>query len=67
MSHSHHRRGFNWALWGAPILLAVLSIVGLLSALVGDGPWDAVSWIGLGIPCLVCLWYGLPWRKNVAR
>ncbi len=40
-------------LWGWPIVLAVATTVGLVSALVGDGMLDAVSWIGLGLPLTV--------------
>jgi hypothetical protein len=46
-------------MWGAPILLAILTIVGLLSALLGDGVWDALSAVALGVPVLCCAWYGL--------
>jgi len=28
-----------------PGWIALASIVGLVSALVGDGPWDALSWL----------------------
>ena len=59
-----HRKGFQWGLWGAPILLAVLSVIGLLAALIGDGVYDAVSWIGLGLPVAVSLWYGLRRRPK---
>ena len=52
------------AMWGWPILLGVLTAIGLLSALLGDGLWDAVSWIALGIPTLVCVWFG--WRGRRA-
>lgn len=45
--------------WGAPIVLAVLTVVGLVSALLGDGVWDALSAVALGIPTLLCFWYGL--------
>ncbi len=47
--------------WLAPIVLGIASIVGLVSALVGDGAWDAVSWIGLGLPIAAGVWYG--WRS----
>jgi hypothetical protein len=40
-----------------PILLGVLSTVGLLSALLGDNVWDAMSWLALGVPCVVIAWY----------
>lgn len=46
-------------LWGAPVLLAVLTAVGLISALLGDDVWDHVSAVALGIPVLCCVYYGL--------
>jgi hypothetical protein len=36
--------------FGAPLLLATLTTLGLISALVADGIWDAVSSLGLGAP-----------------
>ncbi len=33
-----------------PLFIGITSIVGLLAALLGDGIYDAVSWLGLGIP-----------------
>ena len=45
--------------WGAPILFGVLTTVGLISALLGDGVWDALSAVTLGIPVAACAWYGL--------
>ena len=53
-----HRRGFQWRLWGAPIVLGVVSAVGLVAAPLGDGAYDAVSWLGLGLPVAVSLWFG---------
>ena len=53
------RRGsFQWGLWGAPIALGIVTVVGLLAGLIGDGAWDAVSWAGLGLLVWVCAWYG---------
>jgi hypothetical protein len=46
-------------IWGAPIVLAILTTVGLISALLGDGIWDALSAVALGAPCLVGAWYCL--------
>ncbi|CAN5880937.1 hypothetical protein BH11PSE8_BH11PSE8_40800 [soil metagenome] len=54
-----HRKGFQWSLWGAPIALALVTAIGLIAALVGDGAWDAASWIALGLPVAVCAWFGL--------
>ena len=42
-------------MWGAPIALAALTIIGLISALVGDGVWDHVSAVALGVPVKVIL------------
>ena len=39
--------------------IAVLSTVGLISALVGDDIWDVLSWLTLAIPVAVILWYWL--------
>ncbi|USX11664.1 hypothetical protein NHH88_18335 [Oxalobacteraceae bacterium OTU3CAMAD1] len=46
-------------MWGAPIVLAILTAVGLVSALLGDGVWDYVSAVALGVPAVACAWYGL--------
>jgi hypothetical protein len=40
-------------IWLVPIILGVISAIGLLSALTGDSIWDLFSWITLGIPLLV--------------
>jgi len=48
-----------WAMWGWPIVLGVLTAVGLVSALFSDGgAGDFVAWVTLGIPVAVCIWYG---------
>ena len=44
-------------LWGKPLLIAFLSISGLIAALVGDGGWDVYSWIALSIPVVMTVWY----------
>ena len=40
-----------------PIVLGVLSAVGLIAALLGDEAWDIVSWFALGVPCAVMAWF----------
>jgi hypothetical protein len=47
------------AMWGWPIALGVLTCVGLLAALLGDGAWDQVSAVALGAPVLAGAWHGL--------
>lgn len=51
------RKSDFWHVFAAPTLMAVLSLVGLVAALVGDGAWDGVSWLTLGIPVAVMGWY----------
>lgn len=48
------RRQTNRQIFAIPMLLGVLSVIGLVSALVGDGMWDGVSWTTLGTPILLC-------------
>ena len=51
-------------LWGMPILLGLLTTVGLVSALLGDGIWDLVSAFALCAPVLAALCFGLRgWRS----
>jgi len=52
-------------IWGAPLLLAVLTVVGLIAALLGDGVWDLVSALALGAPVAAGAWYSL--RRPRAR
>jgi hypothetical protein len=46
-------------LWGVPVLLAILTTIGLVAALLGDGLWDLVSGIALGVPVLLGIWHSL--------
>ena len=50
------RRNF-WQIFGVPIVLGVISTVGLVAALVGNGVYDALSWITLSIPVIVIAKY----------
>lgn len=46
--------------WRWPILLGVLTIAGLLVALVGEGmPWWPAAWTALAIPLVVGTWHSL--------
>ncbi|WP_142687986.1 hypothetical protein [Chitinophaga polysaccharea] len=42
-------------LWGKPLLIALLSLAGLIAALVGDGAWDAFSWVALALPVIIII------------
>lgn len=42
------------AVWGWPLSLAILTLLGLISALIGGaGIWRWLSWISLAFPLLV--------------
>jgi hypothetical protein len=45
--------------FAAPAVLAAASSVGLVAALVADGPGDVVSWLTLGAAVAVCGYYAL--------
>lgn len=50
------RRSMLLDQWGWPLGLALLTLSGLLSALLGQGGiWWALSWIALVLPLLVAL------------
>jgi hypothetical protein len=57
----------NTRLWGWPILLGLVTAVGLVSALVADGFWDTVSWLALGLPVAMASWYGLRRKPSSSR
>lgn len=47
-----------WGQWGWPLGLALLTLLGLISALLGEGGiWWTLSWSALGLPLLVALWH----------
>ncbi|RZI71282.1 MAG: hypothetical protein EOP80_15380 [Variovorax sp.] len=50
-------------MWGWPIALGLLTTIGLVSALFSDGGFgDVLAWFALGVPVVVCAWYG--WRRR---
>lgn len=44
-------------LWGKPFIIGIITLIGLLSALIGDYLWDGLSWLMLSIPVLVVLFF----------
>jgi len=42
--------------FAVPAVIAALSSVGLVAALIGDGALDFLSWLGLGAPIVAVLW-----------
>jgi hypothetical protein len=43
-------------IFAVPIAIALISCIGLISALTGDGLRDMVSWVALLIPIATILW-----------
>jgi hypothetical protein len=50
--------------YGIPVLLAILTIFGLLAALLGQGSWHGLSWLALSIPIVLAAGYA---TRRVAR
>ncbi len=57
------RRGL-WMIFRWPLLLALLGLFGLLSALLGDGLYDLLSWLALGTPLVLVGWVWLAPAAN---
>ncbi len=49
------RQSSFWKVFGIPLGIGLLSATGLFAALLGDGLWDSLSWIGLGVPAVIGL------------
>lgn len=43
----------TWQIFRWPTFIGAASVVGLASALIGDGWYDAVSWLSLGLTVVV--------------
>ena len=52
------RQSSFWRVFGVPVVIGLLGATGLFAALLGDGAWDSLSWLGLGVPALLGI-YGL--------
>jgi len=55
------RRGLR-SIFAVPLLLALVSVAGLVVALTGDGWRDAASWAALAIPV-----FAIGWAMKVRR
>jgi hypothetical protein len=52
------RSGGNWwTVYGGPLVLGLLSVAGLLTALLSEGPGRYFSWIALGAPVVLTAWF----------
>jgi hypothetical protein len=50
-----------------PVAFAAITIVGLLSALFGDGAWDALSWVTLACPIATTVYFVIKSRRPQLR
>jgi hypothetical protein len=57
--HRTSREIFGW-----PFVVGVLSVAGLLAALIGDGIWDAISWAALLPPIALCGYFIVRGRRR---
>ena len=44
------------AVFAMPAAIAAATGVGLVAALLGEGWWDAASWLSLSVPVLAIAW-----------
>lgn len=45
-----------WAVFAVPLAIGAMSLIGLVSALAGDGPADWLSWATLVVPVVAVVW-----------
>ncbi|WP_167066363.1 MULTISPECIES: hypothetical protein [unclassified Pantoea] len=50
-----HRSQSTAKVFAWPAAIALLGALGLFAALLGDGAWDMLAWLGLGLPA----WFSL--------
>ena len=60
----HKKHSAFWKTFAKPGWIALLTAIGLFAALLGDGAWDVLSWVGMAIPALLSC-KGLMARKRV--
>ncbi len=51
----------TWEVFRIPLVFALLTAIGLVSALFGDDAWDVLSWLVLFVPIAGVLW---AWRHR---
>lgn len=56
MTKPKRRAQSLWEVFAAPLVMGVLSLIGLVSALAGDGVADWLSWVALAVPALTVVW-----------
>jgi hypothetical protein len=49
--------GNGWTVYGGPLLIGVLSVAGLLTALLSEGAGRYFSWVAVGAPVALTAWF----------
>ncbi len=62
MTRRHGHRRNAPAILAVPALLAIAALGGLIAGLLGDGWYDVLAWIGIGLPVGVVAFCS-GWRK----
>jgi hypothetical protein len=44
-------------IWSPPVVLGLVSAIGITAALFGDDLWDVTSWVALAVPVSVCFYF----------
>ena len=53
MKRASSRHRSNRAVFVKPAIVALATLVGLAAGLLGDGIYDGLAWLGLGIPIAI--------------
>lgn len=53
--------------WLIPFLLALVTLFGLLAALLGTGIWTIIAWIAMLIPVAIMIWKVGAYRLFASR
>jgi hypothetical protein len=67
MSHRTFIGQSEWEIFRWPLLMAFANAIGLVTALIGDGWYDVISWVTLGSTLIIMMiaWRG--WRAAPSR
>ncbi|PEQ13842.1 hypothetical protein B2G71_05920 [Novosphingobium sp. PC22D] len=63
MTRGGRRSGRLGATFAMPAAICVAGVIGLVSALTGDGWRDALAWVGLAVPVIATAWAMATRRK----
>lgn len=55
---SNENKNIALKLWGMPVLIALITLAGLIFAILGTGIWHYISWITLSYPLYMMIKHG---------